>query len=45
MFPQSVIGVIEIYVKYITRDLQNITPHDCLDKRVVAEIISIKQLN
>ena len=35
MFPQPVIGAIEIYSKYITRDCLKITPHDFLETRLV----------
>ena len=45
MFPQSILGAIQIYGKYIIRDWQKISRHDFLNTRVVTGIISIKQLN
>ena len=44
MFPQSILGAIQIYGKYIIRDWQKISLHDFLNTRVVTGIIFDKTI-
>ena len=43
-FPQSILGAIQIYGKYIIRDWQKISLHDFLNTRVVTGIIFDKTI-